>query len=142
MRNAIVAALASGACLFAGPALAEVIHYTAKLSGAAETPPNVTKGAGAADVTLDTDSRLLSWKIVYSGLTGPATMAHFHGPAAPGVAAGVTVGLSAPLASPIAGTTSLNDGQIGDLRAGLWYVNIHTAQYPKGEIRGQVEAAH
>jgi hypothetical protein len=46
------------------------------------------------------------------------------------------------LASPIVGTANLNDGQIGDLRAGLWYINVHTAQYPKGEIRGQVEAVH
>ncbi len=142
MRNAIVAALALGACFIASTALAEVIHYTAKLNGASETPPNVTKGVGTAQVTLDTDSKMLDWKIEYSGLTGAATMAHFHGPAAPGVAAGVTVGLTAPLASPIVGTANLNDGQIGDLRAGLWYINVHTAQYPKGEIRGQVEAVH
>jgi hypothetical protein len=142
MRNATVAALALGACLFAGTAPAEVIHYTVKLTGAAETPPNATKGVGTAQVTLDTDSKMLDWKVEYSGLTGPTTMAHFHGPAAPGVAAGVTVALTAPLASPIVGTANLNDGQIGDLRAGLWYINVHTAQYPKGEIRGQVEAVH
>ena len=65
-------------------------------------------------------------------------MAHFHGPAAPGVAAGVAVPLAAPLASPINGMATLTDGQIGDLRAGLWYINIHTAQNPGGEIRGQL----
>ena len=36
----------------------------------------------------------------------------------------------------------MTDGQIGDLRAGLWYINIHTAKVPGGEIRGQVEQAH
>ncbi len=47
---------------------------------ASETPPNQTAGTGTADVTLDTQSRLLSWTVGYSGLTGPATAAHFHGP--------------------------------------------------------------
>jgi hypothetical protein len=65
-------------------------------------------------------------------------MAHFHGPAASGVAAGVVVPISGSLDSPLTGTAALNDGQIGDLRAGLWYINIHTAKYPAGEIRGQV----
>jgi hypothetical protein len=44
--------------------------------------------------------------------------------------------------SPLVGTASLNDGQIGDLRAGLWYINVHTAKYPAGEIRGQVVKLH
>jgi hypothetical protein len=94
-----------------------------------------------ADVTLDTDSRMLSWTVTYSGLTGPATMGHFHGPAAVGVAAGVQVPMTGDLASPIKGSAEINDGQIGDLSGGLWYVNIHTAANPKGEIRGQLTKA-
>ena len=43
------------------------------------------------------------------------------------------------MASPLTGTATLNDGQIGDLRAGLWYINVHTAKYPGGEIRGQAQ---
>lgn len=135
-RFALFGALA---VLVAGAASAEVIHFKAKLNGASETPPNQTAGTGTADVTLDTQSRLLSWTVGYSGLTGPATAAHFHGPAAAGVAAGVTVPLAPPLASPIKGEAVITDGQIGDLRGGLWYVNVHTAAHPPGEIRGQVE---
>jgi hypothetical protein len=138
MRITTLAAIAACTILAGAAARAEVVHFTAKLDGAAETPPKVTDGRGAAEVTLDTTTRRLSWTIDYSGLTGPATMAHFHGPAAPGVAAGVTVPITGPMASPLTGTASLNDGQIGDLLAGLWYVNIHTAKYPGGEIRGQV----
>jgi hypothetical protein len=138
MRSSLVALLAMAAILAAGGALAEVVHFTAKLDGASETPPRDTKATGTADVTLDTDTKLLTWKVEYSGLTGPATMAHFHGPAAPGTAAGITVALTGKLTSPIKGSATITDGQIGDLRGGLWYVNVHTAKYPPGEIRGQV----
>jgi hypothetical protein len=138
MRTSIFTALAAAVVLAAGSVSAEVVHYMIKLDGAAETPPKATNGTGTADVTLDTDSKMLMWKIEYSGLTGPATMAHFHGPAAIGAAAGVQVPITGSLASPISGMTSLTDGQIGDLLGGLWYINIHTAANPAGEIRGQL----
>ncbi|MGI8840826.1 MAG: CHRD domain-containing protein [Caulobacteraceae bacterium] len=138
MRASLLAALAIGALISAGGAFAETIHFTAKLDGASETPPRVTKGTGTADIKLDTVSKALSWKVEYSGLTGPANAAHFHGPAAPGTAAKVTVPLTGDLTSPITGSAPLTDGQIGDLRGGLWYLNIHTTKYPSGEIRGQV----
>ena len=142
MHVKTLAALAACTILAGAAAHAEVVHFQAKLDGASETPPKATDGHGAAEVTLDTTTKTLSWTIDYSGLSGPATMAHFHGPAAPGVAAGVTVPIGGTMASPLAGTASLNDGQIGDLRAGLWYVNVHSAKYPGGEIRGQVVKAH
>jgi hypothetical protein len=141
MRSSLLAVLAMGAILSAGGALAEVVHFTAKLDGASETPPRDTKATGSADVTLDTVTKVLTWKVDYVGLTGPATMAHFHGPAAPGTAAGITVPLTGDMASPIKGSATITDGQIGDLRGGLWYINIHTAKYPPGEIRGQVMQA-
>jgi len=128
--------------LAAAPALAEVVHFTAKLDGAWETPPNDSKGVGAADVTLDTVARQITWKVSYSGLTGPATMAHFHGPAAAGVAAPVEVPMVPPLGSPIKGSATISDVQVGNLRAGLWYVNVHTAAHPGGEIRGQLSETH
>jgi hypothetical protein len=53
----------------------------------------------------------------------------------------VVVPLTPPLASPIKGSATLTDGQIGNLKGGLWYINIHTAKIPDGEIRGQVTAA-
>ena len=138
MHSKTLATLVACTILAGAAARAEVVHFQAKLDGASETPSKVTDGHGAAEVTLDTTARMLSWTIDYSGLSGPATMAHFHGPAAPGVAAGVTVPITGAMASPLTGTASLNDGQIGDLRAGLWYVNVHTAKYPGGEIRGQL----
>lgn len=138
MNITTLATLVACTALAGAVARAEVVHYHAKLDGASETPPKATPGHGAAEVTLDTTARTLSWTIDYAGLTGPATMAHFHGPAALGVAAGVAVPITGTFDSPLTGTAALNDGQIGDLRAGLWYINIHTAKYPAGEIRGQV----
>ncbi len=140
----IIAALAALAAIGAGLSVstadAEVLHYAVKLTAAAETPPTASKGVGVGDVTLDTTLRVLSWTVTYSALTGPATMTHFHGPAAPGAAAGVTIPFGGVMTSPLVGTSPVNDGQIGDIRAGLWYINIHTAANPKGEIRGQVIA--
>jgi hypothetical protein len=138
MRIANFAVAATVAILAAGSACAEVLHFTAKLDGASETPPNDSAGKGSASVTLDTASKVLNWKVAYSGLSGPATMAHFHGPAPVGKAAGVAVPLRGDMASPIAGMTTLTDSQIADLEAGQWYVNVHTAAHPGGEIRGQV----
>ena len=54
MRIALITALAIGAIVAAGPASAQVLHFTASLNGASETPPNATTGAGAATVDLDT----------------------------------------------------------------------------------------
>ena len=141
MRLTLLTAMAAAAALSALTARAEIVQFSAALSGAAETPATASAGKGTASVTLDTDTRRVTWTITYAGLSGPATMAHFHGPAAPGASAGVLIPVAGSLASPIKGEADVDDGQIGDLRAGLWYVNIHTAQNPKGEIRGQLQEA-
>lgn len=142
MRTVLVATLALGALACAAPACAKVLHYTATLTGAAETPPTGSAGAGSAKVDLDTKAKTVSWTVTYSGLSGPATAAHFHGPAPVGQAAGVEVPITGDLASPITGKANVSDAQMNDLRAGQWYVNVHTAAHPKGEIRGQLVPAH
>jgi CHRD domain len=120
-------------------AQAKVTQFRTVLSGAHETPPHPGAGKGFGMIMYDDKTHELRWKISFSGLSGVATMAHFHGPAKPGVAAGVEVALgSGPLVSPLIGSATLTDQQAKDLLAGLFYVNIHTAANPKGEIRGQV----
>jgi hypothetical protein len=117
-------------------------HYTATLNAASEVPPVVSNGTGSADIWYDTSTKTLSWTVTFSGLTGPATMAHFHGPAAPGVNAGVVVPIGAAgMTSPATGNKVLTDAQAADMAAGKWYVNVHTAKNPGGEIRGQVVPA-
>jgi hypothetical protein len=80
----------------------------------------------------------LTWKLTYSGLSGPATAAHFHGPAEAGKNAGVKVPIPNATSSPAEGSATLTDEQAADLTAGKYYVNVHTAANPGGEIRGQV----
>jgi hypothetical protein len=72
-------------------------------------------------------------------MTGPVTAGHFHGPAPAGSNAGVVVPFAGPLASPIIGSATLTPAQVDQLKSGLWYINLHTAANPGGEIRGQVK---
>ncbi len=136
-RMALVAALLTGVALSSG-AWADTITFHAKMDAASEVPPKTSSGTGTATVTLDTAAKTITYNVTYSGLTGPATMAHIHGPAAPGANAGVVVPFKAPVTSPITGTATLTDAQIADLEAGKYYTNVHTAANPGGEIRGQL----
>jgi hypothetical protein len=131
-----LATLAIGAAVaFAGPAFADKMKAT--LDGKSQVPPNTTAATGTADIDYDPASKKLSWKLNYTGLSGPATAAHFHGPAEPGKNAGVAVPIS-NTASGSDGSATLTDAQAADLTAGKYYVNVHTAANPGGEIRGQV----
>ena len=133
----MLATIALGAVVaFAGPAFAEKLKAT--LASATEVPANTSAGKGSADIDYDAGTKKLSWKLTYSGLTGPATMAHFHGPAEVGKNAAVVVVIPNATSSPTEGSTTLTDAQAADLLAGKYYVNVHTAANPGGEIRGQV----
>lgn len=125
------------AYLLSGVAHAETVQFNATMTGAAEVPAKTTNGKGTATASLDTATKALTYTVEYSDLSGPATAAHFHGPAESTANAGVVVPFSAP-ASPIKGTATLTDVQVADLMAGRWYANVHTAANPGGEIRGQM----
>jgi hypothetical protein len=101
-------------------------------------PATTSSATGTADLDYDAATKKLSWKVSYSGLSGPATAAHFHGPAEVGKNAGVAVPIAGIANSPAEGSATLTDAQAADLLAGKLYVNIHTAANPGGEIRGQV----
>lgn len=130
----------SASILFAFPATAETVKYTATLDGSQQSPPVTTKGKGTATFTFDTAKKKLSWNVKYSGLSGPATAAHIHGPAAAGENAPPVIPFK-KLKSPIKGSATLTDAQAADLEAGKYYVNVHTAANKDGEIRGQIDKA-
>src|SRR5262245_27606233 len=134
MKSALAALLLA---ILAVPAVAETITYTAPLKGGEEVPPNDTKGTGMVDAKYDTATMKFNYTVTYSGLTGPATAAHFHGPAKAGVNAGPIITLE-KLDSPMKGEATLTAEQAKQLADGLWYLNVHTAAHPPGEIRGQL----
>ncbi|MBL9135805.1 MAG: CHRD domain-containing protein [Verrucomicrobiales bacterium] len=119
------------------------IPLTAYLSGAFERPnPVTTQGAGTA--TFKLQGQTLTFDIQYSGLSGPAILAHIHGPAGVDAAAGVMVDLapfnggSFETAGTLSGSVVLTAAQKAALLSGKTYVNIHTDANRPGEIRGQI----
>ena len=139
-RIALAAAAIAGVFAIAGcgsMASATPGDMSATLSGASEVPPTSSPGTGMATVNLSGNS--LTWTVTYSGLTGPVKAGHFHGPAEAGSNAGVVLPFTGSLESPVKGSATLTDAQIADLKAGKWYINLHTAANPGGEVRGQVK---
>ena len=137
MTKAMFATLAlATTVVFAGPAFAD--KYKAMLDGKSEVPPTTSTGTGTADIDYDPASKKLSWKLTYTGLSGPAKAAHFHGPAEAGKNGGVAVAIPGATSSPAEGSATLTDAQAADLVAGKYYINVHTEANPGGEIRGQV----
>jgi hypothetical protein len=130
--------LAFAALLALAPAaFAATENFSADLKAASEVPANDSKGAGTLTATYDTASRKLTYTVSYKDLSGPATMAHFHGPADTKANAPVVVPAK-DAANPIKGEATLTDAQAADLQAGKWYFNVHTEKNKGGEIRGQV----
>jgi hypothetical protein len=132
--------------LLAGTAAAEakIIPFTISLDSKNEVPPANAHATGKGTARYDTATMELTYRVSYSGLTGEPIMAHFHGPAAPGVNAGVAVPVpkgSSGLANPIVGSATLTEAQAADLMAGKYYFNIHTDANKGGELRGQVVPA-
>ena len=119
-----------------------LVAFTTQLRGSNEVPPNGSTAGGTVDAVLDKKTNLFRWKASFSGLTGPATGGHFHGPAAIGANAGVVLGWKSPITSPLEGSATLTSAQAEDLIAGKWYANIHTAAHPGGEVRGQMTAQY
>ena len=135
-RTLLATALAAA---FVTSASAATADFTAKLSGHSEIPKTDSKGTGKLDATFDTASKELKYTLTFDGLSGPATPAHFHGPATRGQSGGVIAPIGgANPTSPVSGSVTLTEDQAKALRSGKIYVNVHTAADPGGEIRGQV----
>jgi hypothetical protein len=116
----------------------DTLQFKANLKAADEVPANDSKATGSLEATYDTSTKQLSYTANYTGLSGNATMAHFHGPADPGKNAPVVVPVQGSVASPIKGTATLTDAQAEELLTGKLYFNVHTEANKGGEIRGQV----
>jgi hypothetical protein len=135
---AVVTLIASGA-----QALALKIPIAAYLSGGGEVPANNSPAKGVMEGTFDTDSNTLTWTVTYSGLSSGPIGAHFHGPVSylgltPEENAPIQVATPGDLASPFRGEAKIDNDQAKDLKDGRWYFNLHSKNFPAGEIRGPV----
>ena len=113
--------------------------FEANLTPSQEVPPADSTATGSAEVQFNANTNKVTWKVMFNGLTGPATAGHIHGPAPVGANAGVVIPFAGNLnAQPVMGEMTVTPAQYADMAAGLYYVNIHTARFPGGEIRGQL----
>jgi len=134
-------------------------NFSAHLTGGQEVPPANTRAQGQANFWLSRDGTELRFRVNVANIEN-VTMAHIHlapagvngpvvawlypaGPPAqliPGrshgpLAEGVLT--AANLVGPLAGSMTLED-LVDALRSGNAYVNVHTSQFPGGEVRGQI----
>jgi hypothetical protein len=167
-KSASLSALVLTILMFSAVARADPITFTATLTGSQEVPPSGSPGIGNALVTLDTVTNLMTVNVSFAGLVSPTVASHIHCctppgsnaivattvPTFPGFPLGVTTGsylmtFDLTLASTynpafITAHGGIVSGAQTALIAGLnsaqTYLNIHTGQFPGGEIRGQLQA--
>lgn len=107
------------------------------LAPAQENPPTLSAADGAASFLVNTTTGAINGTVTTSGFTN--SDAHIHA-GEPGVNGPIII----PLTSAVAGTwtvpagTTLTSAQLTSLTAGGLYVNVHSALYPGGQIRGQI----
>lgn len=154
--------------MFVGVAKGDQLVFTTTMTGSQEVPPTGSPGIGSALVTIDTVTNLMTVNVSFAGLLSPTTIAHIHCcagiggtaipattvPSFPGFPTGVTTGtylqtFDLTLASSYnPAFIAANGGTVASAQAafiagllnGQAYFNIHTMQFPGGEIRGQLQA--
>lgn len=115
-------------------------QLSGSLSAANSVPSNPSPGMGTVTGTYDPTSKVLTYKLDFTGLTGPPTIAHFHfgNPQHVGPTFVSFTNLPTGTSGPIIGTATLTAAQSDSFKLGHVYANIHTAKYPAGEIRANV----
>lgn len=113
--------------------------FVASLNGGQEVPPTSSAGTGSATLVLSPDEKTARVSLTFSGISGSQTEAHIHGPAAVGVSAPALFPL--PLGRIDDFQINLTPTQVQDLKAGLFYINVHSATFPTGDIRGQFQTS-
>jgi hypothetical protein len=139
-RTCAAALAFASALAMGGTASAEMMEMEIPLTGAEQVPPVETSASGNIEVMYDTETRMLSWNLDYDDLSSDATAAHFHGPADPGENAPPVIPVE-DFSDDSEGSAELTEEQATLLTDGKMYFNLHTANHPDGEIRGQVKSA-
>src|SRR4029078_7490948 len=131
--NLFVVALSNGAVyeIKSKPSLL----FVANLTGAQETPPNNSTATGRASLVLSPDEKTARVSLTFSGLSSAQTDAHIHGPGMLAVSAPALFPL--PLGQISDFQISMTPAQVQDLKNDLFYISVHSSNFPTGEIRGQ-----
>src|SRR5688500_4808823 len=154
MKKILFGAAAALLLVSAAPAQAEIINARAILGGGEEVPALLTGAVGIADLVIDTETRTIGVEIRMFNIPSATTAGHIHvGPK--GVAGALVVAFPIPRdrvgdlslsfmvnaqnlrPNPMIGINTMDD-VIQSVVGGGAYVNIHTAVFPGGEIRGQI----
>jgi hypothetical protein len=123
--------------IFVGTEQVTTSYFIATINGANEVDPTPSTTTGSGVFSYNNTTNELTYNIPFSGLSSAETGAHIHQGA---------VGLEGPIlftlpsGSPKTGTVTLSDSQETLLLSGGLYVNIHSTNFPGGEIRGQIIA--
>jgi hypothetical protein len=118
----------------------KIVEFSATIDAAQETPPTGETGTGTCVATYDTVTNELKYTLTWSGLTDVPTAMHFH-KADVGVPGDVEIpitGFAASASSTLTASATVGQEEEHDLLEEKFYVNIHTAAHPGGEIRGQL----
>ena len=116
-------------------------YFTGTLTQAQEVPPTGSAATGFGRVTLNDAETQITFSLTFSGLSSNQTASHIHGAAPPGANAPVIFNIGSQGTTSgtfTALTAAVTPAQVADLKAGLWYFNIHSTNFPNGEIRGQI----
>jgi len=130
-------------CLLPGLANADLITYQMELDGTQEVPVTDLDGSASGTISFDDVTGMISWDLTYANIDTPTTM-HIHGPGGTeGINAGVFINLGVNTSG---GPNTLIDSLVANLAdvdmiindPGGFYINIHTAEFPSGSVRGQL----
>lgn len=119
-----------------GEVRGQIVTHVASLDAAQEVPPNASTAQGQGLFMFDNVNNTLDYYIVYTGLSASETASHIHGYAGIGVSAGIKHAL--PAGNLKVGSWTFTDADEENLFNGLAYVNVHSTNFPGGEIRGQI----
>lgn len=141
VRTTLVLALllVSSCSFYMGEPRVPKTDFRAALNGSSEVPPTQSRGSGYFEAVYRPSTKVLEYRLNLVGLSGPVTMGYLQGPAAPGENAPQVAPINIPIYdNTIWDGVTLTEEQATQVLAGLWYVNVMTAQHPDGEIRGQI----
>jgi hypothetical protein len=120
--------------------------YVGVLSGGAEVPPVITAGTGFVVAELNAAATQLTSSVYWSDMTSTTTLGHIHGPAPVNMGGAPAIfnynpPTTANSGEVVGATFAITAAQLAQLRAGLYYANIHSVMNAGGELRGQLVPA-